>query len=165
MQTIEILDIKPFMQLLFQTETLDSCAFVSAEIRTDMTYTLDGHVHHEFFTEEESEQLDIRDQLYLPWNIAKEKVFTLIKGKKTPSLLKVVLKISSEETSTLLSATGSTLHTNDIDGLFLNITFQENKLHVICGVSYRIFTMDKELEREFADFVIETFKKHNITCA
>ena len=43
MQAINILDIKPFMQLLFQTTALDSYRFVSSSILADMSYTLDGH--------------------------------------------------------------------------------------------------------------------------
>ena len=52
MQAVEILDIKNFMQLLFQTNILDSYEFVSAELSTDISYSLNGHIHKEFFNEE-----------------------------------------------------------------------------------------------------------------
>lgn len=150
MQSIHILDIKPFMQLLFQTEQLNEYEFVSADIRTDMTYSLDGHINRSFFSEEELIQHSLTQHSYLTWSIAREKVFTLIKGKRTPSLLKIVLRASVPETENLISSTNSSLNSNDIDGIFLNIIFQENKLNVICGISYKIFTMDKELESEFS---------------
>lgn len=164
MQSINILDIKPFMQLLFQTNTLDSYQFVSATILTDMSYTLDGLANRSFFSEEELSTHDISDHGYLPWSLAKEKVFLLIKGKKTPSQLKIILKANENDTNQLLSSTKSTLKSNDIDGIFLNITFQENNLNVICGISYRIFTMEKELETEFTENIIALFKANNITC-
>ena len=164
MQTINILDIKPFMQLLFQTTTLDSYRFVSASILTDMSYTLDGHINQAFFRENDYDTLDIREQIYLPWSIAKEKVFQLIKGKKTPTQLKIVLRANDDYTNQLLNETKSSLTTNDIDGIFLNIVFQENSLNVICGISYQIFTMEKALETEFADHIIDLFKSQNITC-
>lgn len=91
MQSIEILDIKAFMLLLFQSAVLDKYEFVSGELRTDMTYSLDGHINKEFFSEDEIESLALNSQTYLSWHMAKEKVFTLIKGKKTPSQLKIVL--------------------------------------------------------------------------
>lgn len=75
MQEIEILDIKLFMQFLFQTNPFDSYEFVSSELRTDMSYSLDGHINREFFTEEEKSTLGIEHAVYLPWCHAKEKIF------------------------------------------------------------------------------------------
>lgn len=164
MQSIHILDIKPFMQLLFQTEQLNEYEFVSADIRTDMTYSLDGRINRSFFSEEELIQHSLTQRSYLTWSIAREKVFTLIKGKRTPSLLKIVLRASVPETENLISSTNSSLNSNNIDGIFLNIIFQENKLNVICGISYKIFTMDKELESEFSAKIITLLKSNSITC-
>lgn len=164
MREIEILDIKLFMQFLFQTDALDSYSFVSSELHTDMSYSLDGHINREFFTKEEQYDLGIEHAAYLPWHHAKEKIFSLIKGKKTPTTLKIILKASIEETESLLFATASSLHLNDVDGLFLNIIFQEGKLNVICGISYKIFTMDKTLESEFSDNIAALFKSYKITC-
>lgn len=164
MHSIHILDIKPFMQLLFQTEQLNEYEFVSADIRTDMTYSLDGHINRSFFSDEELALHGLTQRSYLTWSIAREKIFTLIKGKRTPSLLKIVLRVSAQETETLVTSTNSSLNSNDIDGIFINIIFQENKLNVICGISYTIFTMDKELESEFASNIITFLKSNRITC-
>lgn len=164
MQSIEILDVKNFMQLLFQTDTLSNYLFVSATIQTDMLYTLDGHINKEFFREDELDTLSLSDSSYLPWSIAKEKVFLLIRGKKTPSQLKVVLRVNPEQMERFLAASDSSLRAHDIDGLFLNIMFQNGKLNVVCGISYKIFTMEKELENEFSDKITSLFKSNNITC-
>lgn len=164
MQAINILDIKQFMQLLFQTNALDQYQFVSATIQTDMLYSLDGHVNHSFFDEADLSTYNIADSIYLPWSLAKEKVFLLIKGKKTPSQLKIVLRANATDTDALLQSTKSSLKPNDIDGVFVNILFQENKLNVICGISYRIFTLDKNLESEFSNNIITLFKSNSITC-
>ncbi|MCM1157742.1 MAG: DUF5721 family protein [Bacteroidales bacterium] len=165
MQTITILDIKPFMQFLFGANALEQYHFISADIRTDMTYSLDGHINRSFFSEEELAVFSPEEGGYLPWKLAKEKVFTLIKGKKIPSLLKIVLKASASDTHTFLTHTNSSLNSKDIDGMFLNIFFQENHLQVVCGISYRIFTMDKDLEAEFAENIITLFKSNGITCS
>lgn len=164
MQIIEILDIKNFMQLLFQTNVLDSYEFVSSHLSTDMTYDLDGHINRAFYSSEELETLHLTQSEYLPWSLAKEKLFLLIKGKKTPSQLKLVLKLSQEETVGLLSTTNSSLNSNDISGIFLNILFQESKLNVTCGFSYKIFTLNKDFETEFTNKIITLFKSNNITC-
>lgn len=164
MQAIHVLDIKPFMQLLFQTTTLDHYQFVSATVLTDMSYTLDGHINQRFFQEDELSSLGITDSHYLPWSITKGKIFSLIKGKKTPTQLKIVLRAGENDVNHLLESTKSSLKPNDIDGLFLNIIFQDNTLNVICGISYQIFTMDKNLEDEFAGNILSFFKSNGITC-
>lgn len=162
MQAFEILDIKNFMQLLFQTNILDSYEFVSAELATDISYSLNGHIHKEFFNEKEAESMGLADYDYLPWHLAKEKLFILIKGKKTPLQLKIVLKACKNQTQDFLFQTNSSLNANDIDGIFLNIVYQGNKLNVICGISYKIFTMDKQLESEFSNNIITLLKSNNI---
>lgn len=164
MQAIEILDIKLFMQFLFQTTALDSYEFVSSELCTDISYSLDGHINRDFFSDDEKEALGIKDVSYLPWHFAKEKLFNLIKGKKTPSQLKIILKKNAAETASFLSLTSSAFDQNDIDGLFLNIFFQENQLNIICGISYNIFILDKTLETAFWEDTIALFKSYNITC-
>lgn len=163
MQSIEILDIRPFMQLFFQTDGFSSYEFVSGELRTDMTYHLDGHLNKSFFSEEELEANDITSA-YLPWQLAKEKVFSLIKGKKTPTQMKIVLKANQNKTAILLSESGTSLTENDIDAMYLNIMFQENKLYVTCGISYKIFTLNKELENSFSNHITTFFKSNGIVC-
>lgn len=164
MQAINILDIKQFMKLLFQTDALDAYQFVSAIIQTDMSYALDGHINQHFFNEDELDTLNLNDSIYMPWAVAKEKIFQLIKGKKTPTQLKIVLKCHQDDMNAFLSSTHSSLNSNDIDGFFINILFQENKLNVICGISYKIFTLEKELETEFYANITTLFKQNNIAC-
>lgn len=164
MQAIEILDIKQFMRLLFQTDTLDHYEMVSAEIRTDISYSIDGKLNQSFYNKDELSLLQLEKNFFLPWQYAKEKIFSLIKGKKTPSLLKLILKVNPIQAEDILSLSNSSLNSNNIDGFFLNIIFQENKLNVICGLSYKIFTMDRELENYFSENIITLFKSKDITC-
>lgn len=159
MQAIQILDIKTFMQLLFQTKELDSYDFVSGELQTQMKYTLDGHINHSFFSDEETEQYQLKDASYLPWSLVKDKVFQLIKGKKTPDQMKLVLRLSGTQMAELLQNTAN-YTAKDIDGMFINIIFHEKKLNVIFGISYKIFSLDKSLEDELSSFFI-TFLKQN----
>ena len=164
MQAFEILDIKEFMQLLLQSDTFNSYEFVSGEIRTDMLYTLDGHVNKDFFTEEELAAMALSEHAYLPWDIAKNKIFLLIKGKRIPSTMKVVLRLSEDMILKELSQHSASFRVDDIDGIYINILFQGQKLNVICGISYKIFTLDKHLEEIFSSKLITLFKSKNITC-
>lgn len=164
MQSIEILDIKEFMQLLLQSNTFDSYEFVSGEIRTDILYTLDGHVNKDFFTEEELCAMSLAEHSYLPWNYARSKIFLLIKGKKTPLSMKIVLRLPDTWIQQEISRHTSSLQAKDIDGIYVNIVFQGKKLNVICGISYKIFTLDKNFEDIFTEYFITLFKSKCITC-
>lgn len=147
------------MQLLFQSPELDSYEFVSGELQTQMTYIFDGHINASFFTEEETEQL--QNASYLPWHFAKEKIFLLIKGKKTPSHMKLVLRLSHNQTEELLQQNSNYTH-HDIDGMFINIYFHEQKLNVILGISYKIFTLGKTFEEDFSKNFITLLKSNQI---
>lgn len=162
MQAIQILDIKSFMQILFQSTGLESYDFVSGEILTDMKYTIDGHINHDFFSDEELQQFSKNHSEYFPWAIAKEKIFHLIKGKKTPSSMKLVFRLQDDIMEEILSQ-NKQFTQNDIDGMFANLTFQNKKLNVICGISYKIFTTDKTLESDFSNYFITFLKSNQIT--
>lgn len=161
MEVFNILDVKPFMQFLLQPGQLDAYDFVSGEIHMDMKYTLDGHLNSAFFTTDELEILQLTQSTYLPWCMVREKVFQLIKGKKTPSFMKIVLRLSQLDMEEFLRQnTRFSIH--DIDGMFVNITFREQKLNVICGISYKIFSMDKELEKDFSSHFATLLKSNQI---
>ena len=77
--------------------------------------------------------------------------------------MKIVLKLSPELTGQLLENTQSNLTLQDIDGMFLNILFQDHSLSVICGISYKLFTLEKNLEKELSTFFTHAFRQNNIT--
>lgn len=164
MQVLTILDIKPFMQFLFQPGNWDTYEFVSAELKTDMLYQLDGHINSSFFSKDELEALSLTNHGYLTWQYAREKIFQIIKGKKTPSTMKLVLRVDTPSMEGFFSPDSLSQNSNHIESIFLNIHYQENKLNVICGFSYKIFTLDKEKENDFFHELITLFKSKSIAC-
>lgn len=162
MQAFHILDIKPFMQFLFQPGELDSYDFVSAQIHMDMDYSINGLLDTSFYTEDELENFQIKDAVYLPWSLARDKIFHIIKGKKTPGMMKIVLRLSDSQIKDMISQ-NSTFTPNDIDGMYINIIFQHQKLNVICGISYKIFSLDKSLEDILTKKITTLLKSKSIT--
>ncbi len=165
MQAAEVLDIKPFMQLLLQSTSFDFYEMVSATLRTDMDYLVDGKWNPAFFTDEEIDTYKLKEHNYIPWALAKDKIFTLIKGKKTPSVIKLVFKLSNENLLSFLKSVNSSHNPNDITGIYLNVTFQNQKLNVICQISYNSFVLDKSLEQEYFLKFITLLKSYSITCS
>lgn len=163
MQAAQILEIKPFMQLLLQSDSFDAYELVSATLRTDMTYSIDGAWNKDFFDETEIDTLNLSGCTYLPWRLAKDRILSLIRGKKTPAVMKLVFRMNCDELNTFLSASNSSHNINDIDGVHFNLLFQEQKLNVTCSVSYKIFTLDKHLEQEIFNNFITLLKANNIS--
>lgn len=163
MQSAEILDVKQFMQVLFKSTNFDAYEMVSAALRTDMDYSIDGRWNHSFFDETEIEEQALTTYTYLPWRLAKNKVFDLIKGKKTPTTMKFVFKLDITSMNKLLADTSSAYSVNDIDGIYLNILFQEHKLILTSSASFKMFTLDKSLEQEYFTSLVNMLKNNNIT--
>ena len=94
MQALELTDIKDFM---------NSAA----------SYVIDGRVNKGFYSENELEELSLKDCSFLPYAMLRGNFFDLIKGKKTPSSFKFVLLLSPENLRRTLTSTGSSFSEND----------------------------------------------------
>ena len=162
MQAAEIIEIKKFMQLLLGTNAFDSYEFVSAVIKTDMSYSIDGHINRNFYDANDWEALPYSENTFLPWGIAREKIFQLIKGKQSPLQFKIILKAHKDLADSLINQSNSSQNPNDITGMFLNILYQDNKLNVTGGISYSFFTLEKDLEIQFFQQIITLLKSYSI---
>ncbi|MBE5925300.1 MAG: hypothetical protein E7271_12735 [Lachnospiraceae bacterium] len=162
MQSAQVLDVKNFMQLLLQSEAFDTYETVEAVIRTDMTYSIDGKLNRDFYSEDELSAMFPEDISFVTWQYAKPKVFDIIKGKRTPSYMKIVFKVNKAALDSVLNADNSSHNSNNIAGVYFNITFKEQILNVTCSVSYKNFTLDKNLELEIFSNFTTLLKSNNI---
>ena len=113
MKSINITDVKNFMSKLLIKEDFDNFLLEEASITTFNTFTIDGHIHKNYYTSEEYEALRNTELSY--WSTIKPICFELIKGKKTPSRFKIILK-ADENLVVKISEDSS-----NILGLYLNI--------------------------------------------
>lgn len=132
------------MGLLFSGNAFDNFMFVEGDISTAIDYHLDGKVNMSFFTEEELEELKIEE--YRTWGETKEIVRQMIKGKRLPVSMKLVLKKAGRDDLTYL----------------LNLRFDNNNLILITGISRTVFTLDKSGEKEWDDNACGFLKRHGI---
>jgi hypothetical protein len=144
-------------KLLVQT-TFDHFLLSEAVITTFNTFTIDGHLRKEFYSEDELESLQLKESHLSAWENIKPICFELIKGKKTPLHFKFVFQLSPSNTERLLQQTGLSLTPQDVNGLFINIKYDGNVLSCITGTSLNFFTLDKSLEQAW-DSMIQRFLK------
>lgn len=147
MVNIHIEDKKTFTSNLFIKDAFDDYLLVEAAITTFNTYTIDGRIQKKFYTDEEYGLLG--SPLLSRWGDMKKICFEMIKGNKTPLKFKIVLKLSEEKTRDIVSKAGGSLTENDIQGLLLNIRYENDSMDCITATTLKIFSMDKSVEEEF----------------
>lgn len=162
MQALELTDIKDFMNKFLCTDTFDHFLLQEGVITMAATCTINGRITEDFYSSEEKEELGLTGLLFLPYGMLRSSCFNLIKGKKTPSSFHFILLLSPDNLSRTLADIGSSFTEQDISGMFLNIRFQNGALTLTTGVSYRIFSPDKTLEREWARLVCLFLKQQKI---
>ena len=74
--------------------------------------------------------------------------FEMIKGSRTPLKFKIVLKLPEEKTGDIVSKAGGTLTVNDVQGLLLNIRYENDSMDCITAATLKLFSMDKSVEEE-----------------
>ncbi|MCR5683988.1 MAG: DUF5721 family protein [Lachnospiraceae bacterium] len=144
MIAIRVLNIKDFMNLLFTDTAFDSFFFVEGDIDVAVSYHIDGHVNMNFYSEEELENLKMED--FIGWSGMKEQVKSLIRGRRLPVSMKLVLKKPGAGDITYI----------------VNIRFDNNSLMLVTGVSRSVFTTDRSGEHEWDDNMLGFLKKHGI---
>lgn len=148
MKSINITDVKNFMSKLLIKEDFDNFLLEEASITTFNTFTIDGHIHKNYYTSEEYEALRNTELSY--WSTIKPICFELIKGKKTPSRFKIILK-ADENLVVKISEDSS-----NILGLYLNIKYEDGILNCITATSMKSFTLDRTIDDTW-DKYIDTY--------
>lgn len=140
MVSVQIEEIKEFMNGLFAGEIFDAFEVSEVEVKTLFTSKLSGRVN--------SEWLDTDEEIgeYVLWKQIKSRVYDLIKGKKTPLLFAVCFFHKKE---------------NGDRGL-LRIQFEGEKLRLITGYSTADFSLDKTPQIAWDENFLGFLKKHGI---
>lgn len=146
MLAIQIKDVKTFMSKLLGGDAFDSFLLEEARIHTFNTFIIDGHRNREFYTKEELEDPEIFPYEYSGWQEMKSICFQLIKGKKVPTFMKIILHKKPEESYTLLEEGEAGALANMLKALVVTIKYDANGLFLTTGTSFSTFFMDKTVD-------------------
>ncbi len=149
MLAFTINDTKKFMALLLKGETFDSFHFRQGEVTTFASFVIEGKRNMEFYSAEEIEQGLSR---YVRWEEIRPFVFQAIKGSKLPKSVKLVFSLPDEKLENLPNTSAA----------FLNILFKENTVLCTTAISQKNFSLDKNGEKLWEDYMIKFFRKHEI---
>ena len=163
MIALKLTNIKDFMNKLLRTELFDHFLLQEAAITGAASFVIDGHIHRDFFSQEELEELGLTGCLALPFSMLRANCFDLMKGKKTPSYFKFVFLLSPENLARTLSSLHSSFTPNDLSAVCLNIKFQNQTLILTTGISYHTFSTDRSLENEWDSLAKRFLTQHQIS--
>lgn len=150
MIVINLPEIKKFMSSLLKSDFFDSFEVRRVTIQTFSKVEIDGTLCKEFY--DEDEQKDYEGLYFSSWGKIKPIVYELIKGKKMPKLLKIILSVPEKKLAEI--------HEN-ASSLFININFEDNSLCLITGASQKNFSLDKSVDNSFDEFVFNLLKDFN----
>lgn len=155
MLALKISDTKSFMTKLLAQDVFDTFLFSEGSVTTFTTYSVDGSWHPDFFGENEQAR-------QLTWKRMRPVIFDIIKGKHTPIHMRIVLKLADYNVESLLKNSGLAITKEQVDGLFLNLTYSKDEVSITTGTSLLIFTLDKSLDHVWDDMVLRFLKSRGI---
>ncbi len=163
MIALQIMEIKDFMNKLLRTAMCDHFLLQEADITQNVTYSINGSLQKSFYNADEQEELGLGGLAFAPFSLLRGNCFDLIRGKKTPIYFKFVFSLSPQNIENTLRHTASSFTAQDIFSMNMIFTFQNGKLICTTGISYRTFSMDRMLEKEWDILVQKFLSKNQIT--
>lgn len=156
MVALKMEDLKEFTSKLFMGDAFDGWLVREAVITTFNTFTIDGHIRHGYYTDQELEENKIED--LSAWRVIRPVCYSLIKGKRLPGSFQITLQLSPGDVETFLKYAQLDFRPEQIGGLYLNVRYEDGAMHCVSGTSLNIFTLDRQIEYEW-DEAVKLFLK------
>ena len=150
MEVFKAYETKQFMSELLKSDTFDTFEVKLVDIETFIKISLNCKINKTFF--DLNEQENIKNDFAL-WKDIKPIVYKIIKGKKLPKNLKIVLSLPKDLVKEISSSSTT---------MFLNIIYENKEIVCITGISEKVFSLDKSSEQKWDNTIKTFFKKHNI---
>lgn len=151
MIAVRIPDLRTITSLLFAQNTFDRFPLYEASFLTRCSFSIDGYRNAEFFTEEENAAAA---EEYTLWQELKPLAYSIIKGKRLPLRFKVVLRAPKDVIRKLLAKSDTAFVEEQVESLHMIFTYKAGELVCTTGSSFRVFTMDRSLDKLWDAWVL-----------
>ena len=162
MISLELTDIKDFMNKLLRTEVFDHFLLQEAVITGAVTHTINGQITKGYYNDEELAEQHLEGMRFLPFSALRKTCFDIIKGKKTPSSFRFVFLLSPENQKKTIHSINSSFNDTDVTGMYINLRYQNQLLSLTTGIAYNIFSTDKTLENQWDKMVMKFLAQNEI---
>ena len=161
MLSLTIKDLKQFMNKLLISDTFDRMCLSEAYICTGCSYTIDGKLNTQFYSEDELDAMP--SAKYSSWHNIKPFAFSVIKGKKVPELLKITFALPEAAVAKLILDNDLNYDPDCVNGLFLNVRYQDGTVTMTTASSLSTFTLDRSLDEAFEKYIIKFLSDADIS--
>ena len=162
MVALSIENRKQFMGCLLTTTAFDGFRISEAVVRTSVTFSIDTHLTEGFFSGEELESMHLKEQDPIPFSMMRQTLYELIRGTHTPLFFRFVMTLPPADAADLLQNADNGMTEADINGFFLNLTFQNGEIRATTAISYRSFPPDHSVDRIWDCSVKQLLEKNGI---
>ena len=157
---LKIFDVKEMMAHLLLRESFDTFLLEEANITKIAKMEIKGRRNREWFDWEEG-MPELPGHLY--WKEAKPFCYNYIKGKKTPAIFTISLKLTEKEAQVYaIDASLAKAMKEQQTDVLLHFRYEKDELSVITGTSAYTFTMDRRVEFAWDSAVKDIMKKLGI---
>lgn len=163
MIAFQMQDIKAFMSRLLLSSAFDAFLVVEGGVTTFSSFQIDGRLRPDYYSREEQEASGLEGRRFARWQEIRPFCLELIKGKHTPLSFHFTFQLSPENTEKLLRQSDSSFSPADVNGLVLNIRFENGSLTCTTGTSLNVFTLDKSLDQAWDRMVQKFFLQQNLS--
>ncbi len=155
MISLEITDVKKFINSLLHDEAFDVLNLVKLELRTMVDFTIDGRINKSYFDDESEVDCE-----YSSWHEMKTYFYQMIRGTVLPLSFKIVLALPLEEVNKLVSENSELgFRCEDISLITYNILYDREKMIVTTGLAMKTFSLDKVFPMECDEYLKKRIEK------
>ena len=123
----------------------------------DINNFMQNLINKAFFDKDEIENFT---EDFATWKNLRNICFEIIKGKKVPTRLKLVMAFPKVNYSKIVRELGSSIAEENISGLYFHIIYESNQIHIITSSSLNLFTMDKSLDNYWDKLISKFLESH-----
>lgn len=135
------------MTKLLSGRTFDSFLLEEASLSIKTTWILDGKINRNFYSSEEWEDETNHPFPLISWGEVRGHMRELIRGKKAPASLSIVLELRPDMMEHLLADEGYPRLMDNIGAMVLNIRYDGSEVTLVTGIALKSFTLDRNAER------------------
>ncbi len=135
------------MTKLLSGSSFDSFLLEEASLSMQVTWVLDGKINKGFYSEEEWEDASTHPYPLIAWSEVRGHMRELIRGKKAPAALSIVLHLRPDYCEKILTAQGYPQLKENIGAMVLNIRYDGSEVTLVTGIALKSFTLDRNADR------------------
>ena len=142
MRAFKITETGNFMTKLLSGGSFDSFLLEEASLSMQVTWLLDGKVNRNFYSDE-----SLHPYPLIAWSDVRGHLRELIRGKKAPASLSIVLQLRPDHCEKILTAHGFPQLRESVGAMVLNIRYDGTEVTLVTGIALKSFTLDKNADR------------------